>query len=130
MRIKHDITLLVTEDTDLKDPLYGPVDETLATTQTDAYTNMASGKIAVAVDATKTVPFGDVQDVRGLYLEVDTDCQITLNEGDPIIVVLEEGATVAKFLLEASLTKVEITVASDGTALTGTYCVWGDPPTV
>ena len=124
MRIRHSINLEIADDTDMKDPLFGPFDEVLDLVQIDGYDSQASGKIVVAMEDTKEVPFGDVGTVQGVYLEVNGDCSIAINEGDPIDIICGAGTGVAKFFMEATITKLELT-AGDEAALLGTYCVWG-----
>jgi hypothetical protein len=127
MRIKHSLQLAIAEDADMKDPLFGPTDETLIQVIIDGYTSAASGKVKVLATITKALPLGDVQLVRGIYLEVDQDCSIKINDGAAIALKRGNSTTgaLAKFFLEAALTKVEVVAGSID--VHGTYCVWGDP---
>jgi len=129
MRIKHTLLLSIADDADMKDPLFGPIDDTLATVQIDGYTNQISGKFKVLATITKTLSFGDIAAVKGIYLEADQDCSIKINEGAAIALKRGNSATgsLAKFFIEAALTKIEVIAGSADTH--GTYCAWGDPST-
>ena len=127
MRIKHSILLAVADDADMKDQLFGPIDEILGQTVIDGYTNQVSGKIKVLPTITKAIPLGDIAAVRGIYLEVNQDCQIKINGGSAIDIKRGNSTTgaLAKFFLEASLTQIQIVAGA--TEVWGTFCVWGDP---
>lgn len=129
MRIKHILMLSVADDSDMKDALFGPIDETLATTQIDGYTNQVSGKFKVLSTITKSLSFGDIAAVKGIYLEVDQDCGLKINDAAAISLKRGNSATgsLAKFFIEATLTKIEIVAGSAD--VHGTYCAWGDPST-
>jgi len=129
MRIKHTLMLAIADDSDMKDPLFGQIDETLALVVIDGYTGQASGKFKVEVDDSKVLSMGDITAVKGVYLELDQDCSIKINDGAAIAVKRGNTATgsLAKFFLEAVITKIEVVVALGGVETHGTYCVWGDP---
>jgi hypothetical protein len=132
MRIKHYLDLQIGNDSDMKDMLFGPTDETLQEVIIDGYTKMAAGVFSVPLETTKELSLGDVAAVKGFYLEVDQDCSVKINSGTAIPV--KRGNTtsgsLAKIFMEVALTKLEVVVASAGSggvATNGNYCVWGDP---
>jgi hypothetical protein len=128
MRIKHTIQLAVADDAAMKDPLFGEVDATLAVVQIDGYTGVVSGKIKIDAGEDVDLPFGGVASVCGIYLELDQDCIVTINEGHTI--TIKRGNTtsgsVAKLFLEATLTAINIEAPAEADAQV-TYCAWGDP---
>jgi hypothetical protein len=88
----------------------------------------SSGDLAIDASGVESLNFGDVLDVRGLYLEVSGNCYLRLNGSvDNIPVTLAPDAMKAKVFLEVDITSVIIQNTSSTEALTGVYCVWGDP---
>lgn len=125
MRIKHTILLQIANDADLKEPLFGPIDETLALTQIDGYTKQASGVIKVLATETESVPFGDVAAVKGIYLKVNQSCGLKINGAAAITLAVANTNGYAKFFLEAALSSIQLVAGSSD--VQGIFCVWGDP---
>lgn len=125
MRIKHTVLLRLARDTEMRRLLFSD-DSQLAEVVIDDYQRHAQGHIAIANAATESLSFGDVTEVKGVYLELDQDATVRLNGSlDGIVLAKPPGGTVAKLFLEATITAVEIENTS-GAALTGLYVVWGD----
>jgi hypothetical protein len=125
MRIKHSIFLEIANDADMKEPLFGPIDETLAATQIDGYTKPASGIVKVLATQTESIPFGDVAAVKGIYLKVNQNCGLKINGEAAITLAMGNANGYARFFLEAALTSVQLVAGSAD--VQGIFCVWGDP---
>lgn len=129
MRIKHSILLDIGDDADMKDVLFG-TDETLAQVIIDNYMRMTSGKLTVGVGLTESIPWGDVEAAKGIFIKVDQDCTLKLNGGAEAISLKRAGSSTtdrAKFFTEATLTGATITAGA--VAVNAVYVVWGDPTT-
>lgn len=127
MRIKHKVNVRVGYDTDMNNLLFGPSDE-LSEVIIDAYSRVTSGLVRIAEDTTEDLPLGDVETVKGIYLKVNQDVQIVLNDGTDVIQLRKPTASTsvyARLFLEADITKVTIT-APETLVVEGVYCVWGD----
>lgn len=125
MRIKHTVLLRLARDNDMRRLLFSD-DSQLAEVVIDAYQRHAQGHIAIAAAATESLSFGDVDEIKGLYLELNQDAKVRLNGSlDSIVVAKPPGGSVAKLFVEATITAVEIE-NDTGSALTGLYVVWGD----
>lgn len=124
IRVKHKVAVSVGLDTDMKDTLL-VTDDTLAEVILDGFDRGVSNVIAVAAAVTEALSLGDLSTVRGLYLKVDTDCKVYLN-GSADGIELKTGGTgkPAKLFVEATITQVDVEAIA---ALTGVYCLWGDP---
>jgi hypothetical protein len=125
MRIKHTVLLRMARDTDMRRQLFYD-DSQLAEVIIDDYEHEAQGHVAIAASSTGTLSFGDITEVRGLYLELDQDATVRLNGSlDDIVLAIPPGGSVAKFFIEATITAVEI--ENTGTEeLSGLYVFWGD----
>lgn len=128
MRIRHKVNVVASEDTDGRNKLFAP-DDALCEVVIDGMQEFQSGTTTVPASSTYTVPFGDV-DVRGLFLRVNCDVVINLNNGDPIH--LSRGATgqgtvvsSARMMVEAVLTEAMVT--TDTTPVVVQWCFWGNP---
>lgn len=127
MRIKHTVNVNIALDTDMNNILFG-INKTLAEAIYDEYDKQASGTINIAQSLSEDLDFGDVDNVKGVYIKVDQDCIIKLNNGNEEINIVKGVSTTydfAQFFMEAALTNVNITAPADED-LTGIYCVWGD----
>jgi hypothetical protein len=127
IRVKHVVTLQISRDTEGQRKLYWS-DEVSDQVVIDSLEKSAGSMLAVEPSAIETLTFGDVADVRGLYLEVNAVCLVRLNGGVQSI-PLEPApeAAAAKLFFEGPLTGVEVQNTSTTDALIGLYVVWGDP---
>jgi len=127
MRVKHKVIVQVARDADMKNTLFS-TDETLAEVIADGFDRSVTGLLHVAATVTESVPLGDVDVPKGLYLEVDQDCQVAIN-GSADLIQLRKSSTAssvpAKLFLEADISSLAITAGA--TAVNGAFCVWGDP---
>lgn len=131
IRVQHIVALQISRDTDGNQKLFYPEtsEETLIL---DGFDGAAPMTLSVAAGATESISFGDVTAVKGLYVEVDRDCNLRVNgssDNIPLVVpaAVTAGGARAKAFLEATITEAEIENLDGSTALTGVSVVWGDP---
>lgn len=132
MRIVHKIEIVVSQDTDQKIVMFQkayPEAEVVI----DRYQKPAVGELMIPADegegSSEDIPFGDIEAVYGLYLEVDQVCELTLNGADTPIVLTPPGTaagTKAKFFIEGVIEHASIAAGDE--AVHGIYVVWGDLP--
>jgi hypothetical protein len=128
IRLKHTVIVQASQDTAGKQKLFWQ-DEALSEVVGDNFERIASGTLSIAALATEDVPTGDIDAIKGVYLEVSQQCTVRLNGStDDIVMTPTEGVTggVAKMFLEAAITQIEIENTNATEALTGVYCLWGD----
>lgn len=99
--------------------------------QTVTYDMMQSatpGTIALAAATTVTLSRGEITSICGLYIQVNSACQISLDDGTSWInITPAPQAGIAKFFLEGLIPSVQL--QSDALIpLNGVYVLWGDPP--
>jgi len=127
IRVDHTVAPQISRDSAQKQHIYFP-DLNVEAVSTSAFTKALSGVLSVAVSSADILSFGDIDDVRGLYLEVDQACTIKLNGGvESIPIQPAPTGTKAKFFLEGTVTGIEVTNPSATTVLSGVWVVWGDP---
>lgn len=127
MRIKHKVKVSIAEDNDMKNKLFDR-DETLSEVDITGYIHQSSGTIKVAAGATESVPFGDVENVKGCFIRMDKDVKLKLNGSADELQLRKSGTTTgvtAKFFAEMDFTQIEIVGHATEDA-NGVYCVWGD----
>lgn len=127
IRVSHTVSVRTSRDTDYKKAMWYP-DVTLAEVVIDGYEKQANGNFSIPVSDTEVLPFGDIDLVRGMYLEADAACKVRLNGSlDAITLAPAEAGTPAKLFLEAEINQVEVENESASTILTGVFVFWGDP---
>lgn len=125
MRIKHKVRVHIAEDTDMKNLRFAP-DDALSEVQIDTYGKQFNGDFSVVSGADEILSLGDIAAVKGFYLEVNKDCQLTLNGGaTPLQLRRGNSGTddKAKVFIECDVTEIKITAQADD--VTGAYAVWG-----
>lgn len=127
IRVDHTVAPQISRDTNQKQKLFFPdLAEELVSHST--FDKASSSVLALVASGVESLSFGDVTDVRGIYLEVDGDCYVRINGSfDNIPLKLAPSATRAKLFLEVDLNAIVIQNLSAEDALTGAYAVWGDP---
>lgn len=128
MRVKHTVLMQLARDIEMRRLFYSD-DSQLAQQVIDGYDKQAQGHIAIAATATESLTFGDVDAVKGLYLELNQNAKVRINGSATDIVLAKPpsaSADVAKLFLEADITAVEIENPTTE-PMTGIYVVWGDP---
>jgi hypothetical protein len=128
IRVKHTVVARTSRDTDFKLAMFNPDVDQLEII-TDDFDKAANSNLAVPVSTKESLSFGDVDDVRGIMLEVSAACKLYINGSTDAIDMVLSGATSApaKFFLEASISQIEVENESADTVLTGVYVIWGDP---
>lgn len=130
MRIKHNVNVFVSDDTAGEEVLFGQSDTSKVLQTIDAFQRVCSGKFSIAASGTESLPFGDVGTVRGFMIRADAGFSFILNGGSDVITFApadaQNGRKVTCFM-EATVSAVSVTNTSSSAALTGTFCVWGDP---
>lgn len=127
MRVKHKVWVNTARDSSMKDLVYGPSEDSRLV-QTDSYEQWGGGSFTIAAAANEDLNLGDVDAVRGIYLEAAGDLEITLNGSDTPLTLHRPDSqvgTVAKLFAEAEIDTVN--VANPGTAaVSGHFHVYGD----
>lgn len=126
MRVKHKVWVNTADDTGMEDLHYGP-GETKRLVQSDAFGQWGGGSFSIADSANEDLDLGDVDNVKGIYFQVEGDVQIKINGSSDSIQLRRESATtgqVAKFFLEADLTQVNVVNDTGGTVV-GHFHIWG-----
>lgn len=127
IRVSHTVAVRTSRDTEYKQAMWNP-DVTLAEEVLDGFEKQANGNFSIPASSTEAIPFGDVDLVRGMYLETDLECSVRLNGSlDAIELKPAEAGVPAKLFLEAVINQVTIENPSTTTALTGVFVFWGDP---
>lgn len=127
IRVSHTVAVRTSRDTEYKKAMWDP-DVTLSEVILDIFEKQVNGNLSVAVSSSEQISFGDIDVVKGAYLEFDTDCLVRLNGSvDSIAVRTAESGKAAKFFLEADISQIEVENQSSSTVLTGVYVLWGDP---
>jgi hypothetical protein len=129
IRVKHSVFVQASQDTAGKQKLFYQ-DADLSAVVGDNYQRLASGNLAIAALATESLPTGDIDAIKGVYLEVSGQCNVRINGStDDIVLSPTAGITSgkAKLFLEAVITSLTIENTDASIELTGVYCLWGDP---
>ncbi len=127
MRIVHELIMNVSQD-EAGEQVQFKRSEVLSRVTIDTYEKHLSNDFKVLDTASKSLSLGDVTSpAKGLYLEVDADCDVKLNgSGDAIQIRAAPTPTARrKLFLEGNITAIEVT-ASQATDVNGTYVIWGD----
>lgn len=127
LRMKHRVWVNTSRNTDMSDLVYGPA-EADRLVQHDAFDQWGGGSIKIAASGNEDLSLIDVENVKGIYLEVAGDAQVKLNGSSDVIQLRRYSAetnVVAKLFLEGDITQVNITETGGTDALVGHYHIWG-----
>jgi hypothetical protein len=116
-------------DQELKNKQFYP-DPELSEIVIDDYQRQMNADLNIDALTTEVLTFGDVDAVKGIFLEVDQDAKVYLNGSLDAIQLRIAGDTLvtkAKLFLEADISSVSVENTHATNPLTGVYCVWGDP---
>jgi hypothetical protein len=123
------MNVIITDDAEGKDILFG-LDDVKSEVIVDNMQRPTSGRFEIAALANENLPFGDVQDVRFVYIKADGDFDLKFNGGAEVLNVKKASTTIgtfAKFEAECDVTAVNVTNPSATAVLKGIWCVYGDP---
>lgn len=127
IRIRHTVIARTSRDTDFKKAMFNPEVE-LSEVVLDTFEKQANSNLAVPATTKEELSFGDVDAVKGLYLEVSAAAKVYINSSlDAIEMVPGDSGAPAKLFLEANISKVEVENEAASGTLQGVYLVWGDP---
>lgn len=132
IRVKTKANVIVSLDKDGLEKLFG-LNDAAAETILDGFTEVVSGKAALASAASLTVGLTSIADVRGIYLRVTGAAAVVIN-GSNTPIQLRPGivgpatvkAPTAKVLIEGIISSVVVTAGED---LEVSWAAWGDPIT-
>ena len=126
MRVRNTVQVQISLDADGKRKLFSD-DPQLSQTVTDQFATQANSVLSIAPSNTENLSLGDVELVRGLYLEVDQEAKVRLNgSSDFIQMRMAPDGVKARLFVEAEITAV--TVENTATeVLSGVYVIFGDP---
>lgn len=128
MRVKHKIIIDISDDTAGEDVLFSQ-SEKLALSQIDNWQRSNSGKMSIAALGTENIPFGDVGDVRFVYIKAAGDFDLKFDGGVELMHFKRALATsgTAKCLMEVDVSSITIVNVSASAVLNLVFCVAGDP---
>ncbi len=125
LRVKHNVLVQISADIDAKLKRFFPDTKEVII---DAFDRQAQSDLSVAPATTENLSFGDVTDVRGIYLELNAAGKVLLNGGtEEIPIDPAPSSAVAKFFLEGTLSQVQVKNEDAVNALVGVYVIWGSP---
>ena len=126
IRVRHTVAVRTARDTDFKKPMWNP-EPSLEEVVMDTFEKQANGNFSIPAASTETLPFGDVDAVKGMYVETNAACKVRVNGSlDSIEMTPHAAGQPAKFFLEANISEVQVENISADTALDGVYVFWGD----
>lgn len=127
IRVRHTVIARTSRDTDFKHAMFNPeVDQSEVVL--DTFDKQCNSNLAVPATTKEELSFGDVDAVKGIYLEVLAAAKVYLNSSlDAIELVPGASGQPAKLFLEANISKVEVENEAASGTLEGVYLVWGDP---
>jgi hypothetical protein len=129
MRVRHTINPFITDDAEGKDILFG-LDADKAEVVVDGMQRYVSGRFEIAVSSNEDLSFGDVNDVRFLFVKADGDFDLTLDGTiGPISFKRASAATgsTARFGGECDIASANIANPSATVVLKGIWAAYGDP---
>lgn len=94
------------------------------------FENWHGGRIKLVTGETLALDFGDVEDVRGFWIQVDGDCTLAINGAAPLDFHRGQDAATATARALLEVVTTALSLAHDmGAAdvIRGHYVVWGDP---
>lgn len=130
LRLKHRVFVQIAQDTAMKVKRFHP-DPDLAEVVYDVFERQMNSDLSIVASGSQSLTFGDVTLVKGLYLELNGPAEVKLNGSADAMVMTPlltgENAKPVKYFVEADITSVVVENTDSENALTGVYCVWGDP---
>ena len=116
----------ISADTDGNEKRYYPETKELVI---DAFDRHSVKNFQVAAAASEALDLSDIAAVRGMYLEVDGDCDVVLNGSATPIEMRKSSTTTgvtAKLFIEGIIGSVTIDNTGGAAAVNGDVVLWGD----
>lgn len=127
IRVKHKVLVQTYRDTSEKNGYYTP-DDSSSEVILDGFDKQCNSNLKVPQNTSELLDFGDVDVVKGVYIEANVEAKLKLN-GSTDELQLRKGSTLAgtkaKFFFEGDISSVEVVAPTDEDVV-GEYCVWGD----
>lgn len=125
IRVKHNVLVQISQDTSAKEKFYYPdTKETII----DVFDRQSVKNVQVAAAASEAMNLSDIDDVRGMFLELDGDCSVEVNgNAIPMQRASTATGTKARLFLEGAITSLTIDNTSGASAINGILVLWGDP---
>lgn len=127
IRVDKTANLYVTRDTAQTRVIFGQASAATNRQVLDTFDHAVAGTLNIAASQTESLPLGDVDDVRGVYVRLSGSFNVVFNGGSDTLSFVQVGTDEVSMLLDVSATSVSISNPSGTTGLTGEFCVWGDP---
>lgn len=126
MRLSHTLMVQIGQDSEFKKKLVY-IEQSGAQVVSDGFLKQANSSFNIAPSGLEAMTFGDVEAVKGLYLESDSEVKVRINgSADAIQLRKAPDASLAKLFLEGDLTELTIENPSAEAEANGFYTVWGD----
>jgi hypothetical protein len=129
MRIRHTINPIITDDAEGKDVLFG-LDADRAEVVVDGMQRYVSGRFEIPAAGNENLSFGDVNDVRFLFVKADGDFNLTFDGTIGPIPFRRASVTTgstARFGGECDVSSANIANPSATVVLRGIWTAYGDP---
>ena len=125
--VKHKIRLQIAKDSNFKTLRHQDSDTDSEVLLTAHDRDGGYGFTIAESPAEEAIVFGDVANVKGVYIEADQNIGLKIN-GSASAIMLAKGSTatgtLAKFFIEGTITSLTLVGASGATA-TGYIVFWG-----
>lgn len=94
----------------------------------DGFVKCFSGLFTVVAGGQENLSLGDIADVRGFFIRAAGDFDMKADGGTTRKIRKGSStATSTRVLAEEQVASLTILAPDGNTAVSGTYCVWGDP---
>lgn len=126
MRIVHELIMNLSQD-EAGVQVHFKRTEGVSRVIIDTYEKQHGGDFKVLAAQNKLLGLGDVTSpAKGLYLEVDADCDVKLNGSVDAIQIRGAPTTTKrrKMFLEGDISSIEVTALAKD--VNGSFVIWGD----
>lgn len=127
IRVDRIVNVFATRDTAQSRTLFGQATTSTNQQIMDGFEHGSGGTLSIAASGSENLPFGDVDDVRRVYVKLSGSFNVVFNAGSDTLSFVQTGTDDVILCMDVTVTQVAISNPSATTALTGEYFVWGDP---
>lgn len=125
IRVKHNILVQISGDTDGADKRYYPTSQEEVI---DVFDRSATRDISIAAGASEAMSLSDITATRGMYLELSAGVDLILNgSATPLPLLPPNTGGKVRFFMEGTITAITIDNTGGAVAVTGVLATWGDP---